>query len=412
MTDSSFTVSEFNEKIESLLTEGLGYAWVKGEVTNLKEQWSGHTYFSLKDATSQVNSVLFKGDKLRQATRLAEGMEVLLYGKVSVYSPRGSYQIIAKQVIESGDGGLQKQLQILKEKLQADGVFEEKRPLKEYIEKIGIITSPSGAALQDVLSVLERKQWTGKIDIIGIKVQGEECEKSLLSAIEEAKGKYDLLMITRGGGSLEDLMGFNAESVARAIKSSNTLILSAVGHEIDTTFCDLAADIRAETPSSGAEMIAEHNRSFQDRLYSYKESLIYYAEKKILLLKSVLQSKEKTLLKQEPENKLFIEKMKLNELIQGLISSSEVIINKNKNILMHQSYGINKATLYNYLETRKSALKTLQNQLNSLNIKTQLEKGFSIVKKENEVIKSSKILKAGERITLQFIDGEQIAIIK
>jgi exodeoxyribonuclease VII large subunit len=256
------SVSEFTRRVKTLLESGLRPGWVRGEVSNLRAQASGHVYFSLKDAGAQLSAVMFRGDGLRQTVKLREGTQVVVYGEVSVYEARGQYQLIVRAVIEDGVGRLQREFEALKARLAAEGLFtaEKKREIPAMPACVGFVTSPTGAAVQDFLRILTRRGWRGRIVVLPAKVQGEGAAAEMVAmlALAQELGIFDLLVVGRGGGSLEDLWAFNEEPLVRAVAACTVPVISAVGHEIDFTLCDFAADVRAETPSAAAELISSH----------------------------------------------------------------------------------------------------------------------------------------------------------
>jgi exodeoxyribonuclease VII large subunit len=279
------SVSELTAQVKRLLEKSVGQVWVTGEVTNLRAQSSGHMYFTLKDAAAQLSCVLFSREKISHRELLADGQKVLLQGDVTVYEARGQYQLIVRAVELQGVGALQIAFEKLKQKLAAEGLFapERKRPLPKYPQRIGLVTSPAGAAIRDVLHVVQRRNPGLEIILAPCRVQGEGAAEEIAAAIrllnelnvgvqasacsqgEEKRNKLklelqqglDLILVTRGGGSLEDLWAFNEEVVARAIFESAIPVVSAVGHEIDFTISDFVADVRAATPSVAAEIITE-----------------------------------------------------------------------------------------------------------------------------------------------------------
>ena len=278
------SVSELTAQVKRLLEKQVGAVWVTGEVTNLRAQSSGHIYFTLKDATSQLSCVLFRGEAVMNRSVLQDGQKVLLQGDVTVYEARGQYQLIVHAVELQGVGALQIAFDKLKQKLAAEGLFapERKRSLPDYPQRIGLVTSPTGAAIRDVLHVVQRRNPGLEIILAPCRVQGEGAAAEIAAAIRllnefgsrssgresapsesqsrltsAATGGLDLILVTRGGGSLEDLWAFNEEAVARAIFESAIPVVSAVGHEIDFTISDFVADVRAATPSAAAEIITE-----------------------------------------------------------------------------------------------------------------------------------------------------------
>jgi exodeoxyribonuclease VII large subunit len=267
------TVSELTLQVKRLLEGQFGSLWVSGEVSNLRVQSSGHAYFTLKDAGAQLACVLFRGAARAQRDLLEDGRKVLLQGEVTVYEPRGQYQMVVKAVELQGIGALQLAFERLKQRLQAEGLFasERKRPLPPLPERIGIVTSPTGAALRDVLHVVARRQPSLRLVLAPCRVQGDGAAGEIAAAIRflnefstatatvtgDATNRLDLILVTRGGGSLEDLWAFNEEPVARAIFESALPVVSAIGHEIDFTISDFVADLRAATPSAAAEILTQ-----------------------------------------------------------------------------------------------------------------------------------------------------------
>jgi len=253
-------VSELTRRIKDRLEEGFSQIWVRGEVSNLRRQSSGHVYFSLKDEGSQLPCVLFSRDAVRQSFQPEDGMDLMLYGDLSVYEPHGRYQLIARIAIESGAGRLQVEFERLKRQLAAEGLFDaaKKAPLPKLPLRIAVVTSPSGAALRDFLRILRRRGFQGQVTVFPCRVQGKGAAEEIAGMLERAgsDGAYDLAVITRGGGSIEDLWAFNEESLARTVAACPIPVISAVGHEIDTVLTDYAADARAETPSGAAELIS------------------------------------------------------------------------------------------------------------------------------------------------------------
>lgn len=260
-----WSVAELTSQIKRLLETQLGQVWVTGEITNLRLQSSGHIYFTLKDAAAQLNCVLFRGESKVARSLLQDGRKVTLQGELTVYEPRGQYQLRVVAVELQGVGALQAAFEKLKQKLQAEGLFapERKRPLPRYPLRLGLVTSPTGAAIRDVLHVVHRRHPALEIILAPCRVQGEGAAAEIAAAIRllnqfsTSQSPLDLLLLTRGGGSLEDLWAFNEEVVARAIFESALPVVSAIGHEIDFTISDFVADLRAATPSAAAEIITQ-----------------------------------------------------------------------------------------------------------------------------------------------------------
>lgn len=259
-----YQVSELNRQARSLLEEGIGSVWVRGEISNLSAAPSGHHYFTLKDGEAEISAARFRSQtSLLPSPVLTDGMEVLVFGRLTIYEPRGRYQLVVSVIQPAGVGALQLAFERLKAKLAEEGLFapERKRPLAAFPERMGIVTSPTGAALRDIASILARRWPSVETLLFPSSVQGETAAEELVAAIRRAEvysrdvAKLDLLVVGRGGGSLEDLAVFNDEGVARAIYASPIPVVSAVGHEIDVTIADLVADLRAPTPSAAAELV-------------------------------------------------------------------------------------------------------------------------------------------------------------
>jgi exodeoxyribonuclease VII large subunit len=259
------TVSQLTRQIRTLLEVQIGQVWVEGEVSNHRQQTSGHHYFTLKDAGAQISCVLFRGQAARAGAVLTDGAQVQVLGELSVYEPRGQYQMIARNVQLRGQGALQAKFEALKRSLQAEGLFSQdrKRSIPTFPSIIALVTSPTGAAIQDMLNVLTRRAPWLRIIVYPVRVQGQGAEREIAHAITQLNRSAELglpvpetIIVGRGGGSLEDLWNFNEESVARAIYQSQIPIISAVGHEIDFTIADFVADLRAPTPSAAAELVA------------------------------------------------------------------------------------------------------------------------------------------------------------
>jgi len=275
------TVSELTKHIRSNLEQQFPSVWVEGEISNLRCPSSGHQYFTLKDQASQVRAVLFRRQADRLKFALQDGLEVLVFGRLSVYEPRGDYQLLLEAVEPKGIGELQLAFMQLKAKLEAEGVFHEsrKRPLPAFPERIGVVTSPVGAAIHDLLTILHRRWPRAQIVIAPVAVQGGEAAGQIARAIQTFNqlssqvGKIDVLIVGRGGGSLEDLWAFNEERVVRAIAASRIPIVSAVGHETDVTLADLTADCRAPTPSAAAELVTPDCMVVKEQVSTHRTRL-------------------------------------------------------------------------------------------------------------------------------------------
>ncbi|QEY61515.1 exodeoxyribonuclease VII large subunit [Metapseudomonas lalkuanensis] len=271
------TVSQLNQRARHLLEDVFPQVWVEGEISNLARPASGHLYFTLKDAQAQVRCALFRQNAQRVRQALRDGLAVRVRGKVSLFEGRGDYQLIADAVEPAGDGALRLAFEALKEKLAAEGLFatERKQPLPAHPQRIGIVSSPTGAVIRDIISVFRRRAPQVQLTLIPTAVQGREATAQIVRALALADAQgFDALILARGGGSLEDLWCFNEEAVARAVAACKTPIVSAVGHETDVSISDFVADVRAPTPSAAAELLAPDASELQQRLDSLHRRLV------------------------------------------------------------------------------------------------------------------------------------------
>ena len=271
------SVSALTAQIKEILEDQVGEVSVAGEISNLRHQSSGHYYFTLKDEGSQIPCALFKGSALRLAVQPKDGAKVVAEGEVSVYAPRGAYQLIVRSLEPAGKGDLHQRFEELKRKLQMEGLFaeERKREIPEFVERVALVTSPTGAAVRDAIHVLQRRCPRIRITVFGVKVQGEGAAEEVADAIGEIGRRKlaDVVMVVRGGGSLEDLWAFNEEVVARAVVASPIPVISGVGHETDFTICDFVADVRAPTPSAAAEIVSRPDEDWQEEVRGWGERL-------------------------------------------------------------------------------------------------------------------------------------------
>jgi exodeoxyribonuclease VII large subunit len=388
----TFTVSELTKRIKGVLETSFTNLSVEGEISNFKRHSSGHLYFTLKDEGSQISAVMWRGRAANLFFTPQDGMKVIAGGKITLYEPQGKYQIDIFQLQPLGVGELQIAFERLKQKLAGEGLFdsEHKKSLPEYPERIGIITSPTGAALQDILNILNRRFPSLEVILNPVKVQGEGASSEIASAIKDFNkfGEIDVLIIGRGGGSLEDLWAFNEEIVARAIYNSKIPVISAVGHEIDFTIADFVADLRAPTPSAAAELVVkdkldifENIRNFCYTMEQDLENTIKSGKEKIAsLISSYSFNRPKDLIQQSAQ--------RIDELDRHL----EQVINYKINILHERT-------------------KSLDKRLESLNPDSVLERGYSIIYRSEDIISRANKLKSGDDIRIRFHDGEKTAAV-
>ncbi|MBK1692539.1 exodeoxyribonuclease VII large subunit [Ectothiorhodospira mobilis] len=317
-----FTVSQLNEAVRDHLEGGFPLVRVEGELSNLARPASGHLYFSLKDADAQVRCALFRNRARLLGFRPDNGMQVLARARVSLYAPRGDYQLIIEHLEEAGDGALRRAFEALRRRLQAEGLFDadSKRPLPPFPRRVGVITSPTGAAIRDILSVLRRRCPALPVLVHPVPVQGTEAAPRIVRALEQAgrRGDCDVLILARGGGSLEDLWAFNEEAVARAIRACPVPVVTGVGHETDVTIADFAADLRAATPSAAAELASPDGGALLQRVNRLEALLQMRFQRRMEAGHRRLLELERRLGRQHPERRLQERGQRLDELEQRL----------------------------------------------------------------------------------------------
>ena len=360
------TVSELTANIKELLETRFAAFWMQGEVSNLRRQSSGHCYFSLKDRDSQIGAVLFRGAAARQQLELRNGLEVLVYGEINVYPPRGAYQVIVRSVMESGKGCLQEAFERLKQQLASEGLFEaeRKKPLPPLPATVGFATSSTGAALHDFISVLQRRGWNGRLIILPARVQGSEAAAELVAAIETAERMeaIELLVIGRGGGSMEDLWAFNEEPLVRAVAACRIPIISAVGHEIDFTLCDFAADWRAETPTAAAEWISSHFVECRNRLEMVQESMKGSVLNRFRQMVGCLELIQGRLQATSPRQTIEQHWLKLDDVTNRLVSSIREQLSAKRQQMTEARSELVALSPLNRLETAQLHLTQVQNR--------------------------------------------------
>ena len=384
------TVSELSQQIRNCLESEFPSVWIKGELSNFIAHSSGHWYFSLKDEKSQIKGVMFRGQNHKAAFLPKNGMEVLVQGQLSLYPPRGDYQILCQEIELLGSGSLQQKFETIKRKLKEEGLFdkERKKPLPLFPKHIGLITSPTGAAVRDILQVLNRRFKAVKVTLIPSLVQGEEAPASLLKSLSLSKHlDVDVLILARGGGSIEDLWGFNEENLARAIAKHPIPVISAVGHEIDFTICDFVADLRAATPSAGAELVVQNRDELLNKLDIFKKQFIQNLKRQLYFLKEKLSSLEKSLIR--PDRYLQDFSQRLDEVNSRLQKALNQTFHRTKENLNH-----------------------LEKFFNSLNPKKVLQRGFSIVTTEQgDIVYDIKELQIKDSVHINFFKGQAKATI-
>jgi len=434
-TRKVLSVGELTADIKRLLEKSVGSVWVSGEITNLRAQSSGHMYFTLKDAAAQLSCVLFRGTAAAQRSLLMDGQKVLLQGDVTVYEARGQYQLIVREVELQGVGALQIAFEKLKQRLAAEGLFapERKRPLPRYPQRIGLVTSPTGAAIRDVLNIVQRRNPALEIILAPCRVQGDGAAREIAEAIrllnefsagDEAQSsklemsqscltaaattKLDLILITRGGGSLEDLWAFNEEPVARAIFESAVPVVSAVGHEIDFTIADFVADLRAATPSAAAEIITEGMFASREFVTDAMDLMRLRVQRWMAGEKENFTTLAGRLARLHPRRKLNDSLQRLDDLQSGLLRCLKSAVHSRRLVFENAAGRFLRAKPSLVLKTRREALRQLEKRLNSLGPEQVLARGYSITTDAatGKVLRDAAPVQAGQKLKTRLAKGE------
>jgi exodeoxyribonuclease VII large subunit len=406
------SVSELTVNVRTLLEKQIGTVWVSGEITNLRAQSSGHIYFTLKDAGAQLSCVLFSREKVSQRELLADGQKVLLQGEVTVYEARGQYQLIVRDVELQGVGALQIEFEKLKLKLAAEGLFaaERKRTLPKFPARIGLVTSPTGAAIRDVLHVVQRRNPALEVILAPARVQGDGAATEIAAAIRTLNdfGNLDLILVTRGGGSLEDLWAFNEEPVARAIFESVIPVVSAVGHEIDFTIADFVADVRAATPSVAAEIITENVFASRELVDDAMNLMQLRVRRRMRIETENFDSLAGRLLRLHPRRKLDDSLQRLDDLQSGLLRGLKTAARSRNVALQNLAGRFLRAKPSQVLKARKEVLKQLEKRLNLLGPEQVLARGYSITTDaaSGKVLRDATKVKAGQKLKTRLAKGE------
>jgi exodeoxyribonuclease VII large subunit len=380
------SVSQLTASIKALLEGGIGSVTVRGEISNWRPATSGHIYFCLKDSESMIASAFFKGAAAKaRHLALKDGVEVICRGRISVYAPRGTYQIIVESMEPVGAGTLQAQFEALKKKLFLEGLFDpkRKRPIPVMPSRIVVITSPTGAAIRDVLSVLKRRFAGVNVLLIPALVQGEQAAKDLIRAVKTANefALGDVILLTRGGGSLEDMWCFNDETLARTIAASKIPVVSAVGHEIDFTICDFVADLRAPTPSAAAELLVREKQALVETLRELELRMLKTARHRIHEAKLRLKSVAACL--KNPRDRINELRLRFDDWSERLATAME-----------------------RSLERKRDRVKRLEGSLAALSPLQVLERGYAIAfSPEGGAIHSATALPKGTPFQLRLADG-------
>ncbi|XGC81018.1 exodeoxyribonuclease VII large subunit [Bdellovibrio bacteriovorus] len=430
---SVLSVEQLNVYIKQLLEGQVGMIWVKGEISNFKAHTSGHFYFSLKDSKSQITAVMFRGNNARLKFKPTDGMEVIVRGRISVYEPRGNYQLMCDMMEPVGAGALQKAFEQLKMKLKAEGLFESarKKPIPTFPRHIAVVTSPTGAAIRDILNVLSRRAPSIQVTVVPTIVQGEAAAPLIGEALRKAINlpDVDAIIVGRGGGSIEDMWCFNNEVLARQIAASPIPIISAVGHEIDFTIADFVADLRAPTPSAAAELVAKSSSELCAKINNFERLLLFSLEKKMKLLHQRILGLSKGLV--DPQRRLQDLSLRNDDLLNRLefalrrlfsvrhhkvelltekLGTPEDLIDEKRKDLEFLMARADKALVHS-LDRKRSSLSRYMAILDSLSPLKVVDRGYSIVTKDSEVIKSGGQVKKGDLIDIRLAEGSLTAVV-
>lgn len=405
----SLTVTDINNYIKNIVDGDffLSNVTLKGEISNLKFHTRGHLYFSLKDENSKINAVMFNYKNLGLNFIPKDGMNVIVKGKVSVFTTGGSYQITVSNMKEDGIGNLYILFEELKRRLEREGLFrpEHKKKLPRIPKKVGVITASTGAAVKDIISTINRRFPLTEIILFPTLVQGVGAKENIVKMINEAnESDVDVIILGRGGGSIEDLWAFNEEIVARAIYNSNKPIVSAVGHEIDFTISDFVSDMRAPTPTGAAELVVPSKVEIQSYLNDYKGRIISVINKKIKSYTDTFSKLKNTYILKNPISMYEIDEQKLDNMLEKLGSIMTYKLEREKSELNNLSKMIS-PNMLNRLDKEKIKLENIETKLNLLNPENILKKGYSLTLVEGKIVKSINSVKKGNIIDTKFSDG-------
>lgn len=426
-----YTVSRLNQEVQSALESGFGMIWLQGELSNFSRPASGHFYFSLKDSRSQIRCAMFKGRNRYIDFEPQSGDEVLVRGKLGLYAARGDFQLIVEHMEPAGSGKLQMQFEATKKKLDELGWFEteNKQPLPDMPQRIGVVTSGTGAAIRDVLKVLARRCPQAQIIVYPTLVQGAAAAPNIVSAIQAAdrRNEVDVLLLVRGGGSLEDLWAFNEETVARAVHECSLPLVCGVGHEVDVTICDFVADLRAPTPSAAAEMATPDGEIMEQRVLSARVALRRLLGTKLSLHQSQLHSLSERLQMRHPQRLIEDRKQRIDELDNRLQLTMQSLTRTKRVHLQNLTDRLNTHSPTLQLSRLSAALTNTELRLNSAIEKqltssrnrwtlasraldtvsplATLDRGFAVVKHKQKVVSNAAKLAPGDQITTQVAHG-------
>jgi exodeoxyribonuclease VII large subunit len=427
------TPSTLNRLVRGLLEDALPLVWIEGELSNVARPASGHLYFTLKDSAAQVRCAMFRPKSSALRFKPVDGMQVLVRARVGLYEPRGEFQLVAEHMEPAGEGALQREFERLKAQLDAEGLFaqDHKRPLPRFARRIGVITSATGAAIRDVLSVLGRRWPLVDVEVLPVPVQGREAPPAIVSMLRKASacGRYDVLLLTRGGGSLEDLWAFNDEQVARAIYASKVPVVSAVGHEIDFSIADFVADLRAPTPSAAAELLVPDARAQLRHLDQLRQRVVAIQERRLQQRIQRIDHLLARLQAQRPQARLARDRERLLQLHRRLLGARVVQLTRQRTQLEHayahllaqlpkqrlallrqrlEQHALHLRRLVEHkLERERLTLQQTARAMHAVSPLATLERGYAILfDAEGKVLRSAKDVAADTPLRARLADGE------
>jgi len=426
------TVSKLNRLARSILESEIGQIWLSAEISNFVAASSGHWYFTLKDERAQVKGAMFKGANRKVHQKPKEGDKVLVKANISLYEPRGDYQIIVEHMEPEGEGQLKQQFEMLKRQLASEGIFAQdyKKPIPETVLKVGIVTSHTGAALHDILTVLQRRNPAIEVIIYPSQVQGDSAVSLICAAITQAniRKEVDVLIVGRGGGSLEDLWCFNSEQVARTIFASSIPIISAVGHEIDVSIADFVADMRAPTPSAAAELVSQDQSTLYDKTLVLQDRLLRAFSQLKQELVHHQHAVRQRLLQSHPQKQLEQKSQYVDQLQTSLQSAIKQILTQAKHQQEHTHSRLSLSSPQKLLQRHQQKLQELQSKLkrgcqqlvdnkqqkllnymhllDTVSPLSTLARGYSISFKQGNIVKNTQQVQVGDLLVTRLEDGE------
>lgn len=406
------SVSELTEIIKEILESTLTVVTVEGEISNLRQQSSGHLYFTLKDAGAQLSVVMFKWEAARLGFVPQDGMQVVARGEISVYPPRGNYQLKATSLRPKGKGTLQEQFEALKKKLSAEGLFDDdrKKTLPVFPEKVTIITSPTGAAVRDFCQILRRRCPRIEITVFGVKVQGQGAAEEIADAVAEVNriGEADILILARGGGSIEDLWAFNEEKVVHAVAASTIPTISGVGHEIDFTLCDFASDLRAPTPSAAAEILSKSDDEWREDLLRKRTDLTQFVADFIAEMRQRLVTFSDHYVFREPMRIIEDYAQQVDQLQGSLSRSALRTVERAREKYHYLEERFSRTSPRDMISEKRERLTAFQTQLRLLSPQATLSRGYALVlDPKGKLVKTAASAGKEKKLKLRFQDGEQ-----